>query len=47
MADVYAAVIEQYWAAGWRGILPLPYHTDQGARKLAVDWSRVAFATSS
>ncbi len=23
-----------------RGILPLPYHTDQGARKLAVDWSR-------
>lgn len=24
MADVYAAVIEDYWAAGWRGILPLP-----------------------
>jgi NADH:ubiquinone oxidoreductase subunit F (NADH-binding)/ferredoxin len=23
-----------------RGILPLPYHSDQGARKLAVDWSR-------
>jgi NADH:ubiquinone oxidoreductase subunit F (NADH-binding)/ferredoxin len=23
-----------------RGILPLPYHTDQGARKLAVDWAR-------
>ena len=23
-----------------RGILPLPYHSDQGARKLAVDWAR-------
>ena len=23
-----------------RGILPLPYHAEQGARKLAVDWSR-------
>ena len=23
-----------------RGILPLPYHADQGARRLAVDWSR-------
>jgi ferredoxin len=23
-----------------RGILPLPYHTEQGARRLAVDWSR-------
>ena len=23
-----------------RGILPLPYHADQGARKLAVDWAR-------
>jgi NADH:ubiquinone oxidoreductase subunit F (NADH-binding)/ferredoxin len=23
-----------------RGILPLPYHTEQGARRLAVDWAR-------
>jgi NADH:ubiquinone oxidoreductase subunit F (NADH-binding)/ferredoxin len=38
--DVEAHAVGEGCGKQVRGILPLPYHADQGARKLAVDWSR-------